>query len=152
MLSFQLFHEILPMLLLNGSVVIQTFFLISGFLLSIQFLKLKLKTKFHISYLWKAIIYRYLRLAPIYLYLIYFNATWFVRLQNGPIWKFMAETERTYCRKNWWTNLLFINNIINTNEPVSKFFSWYSFVVVIIVCIRLYFTGYGSHMHTCMIG
>lgn len=61
------------------------------------------------------------RLTPVYMFLILFNATWLVRLQNGPLWPHITDTERTFCRANWWTNLFYINNIVAVSEPVIEF-------------------------------
>lgn len=38
---------------------------------------------------------------------------------GGPLWRHILEREQLSCRKNWWTNLLYLNNYINTNERVS---------------------------------
>lgn len=48
-----------------------------------------------------------------------FEATWVVRLADGPLWQKGFETGRSYCRKNWWVNLLYINNYYKVDEPVS---------------------------------
>lgn len=48
-----------------------------------------------------------------------FNATFFYKLGSGPVWPLLAENERTSCRNNWWTNVLYVNNFISTSEPVS---------------------------------
>lgn len=55
------FYRIVTMILVNGTTIIQTFFAISGYLLSLQFIKLQETRKFSVQYLWTAIIYRYLR-------------------------------------------------------------------------------------------
>lgn len=56
-----------------------------------------------------------------------------VHLSDGPLWKHMAVKESENCQKNWWTNLLFVNNYVNANQPVSpKIF--YSFVEFTILC------------------
>lgn len=57
---------------------------------------------------------------PVYLFLIFFHATWLVRMQTGPIWPSFADTERSVCRRNWWANVLYINNIFTANEPVNS--------------------------------
>lgn len=55
------FYRIITMILINGTTIIQTFFVLSGYLLSVQFNKLQETTKFSLKYFWTAIIYRYLR-------------------------------------------------------------------------------------------
>lgn len=133
------FYRIVTMILVNGTTIIQTFFVISGYLLSIQFMKLQETSKFSLKHFWTAIIYRYLRwtknisfklnekmykinrfsrLTPAYLFIILFHSTWLVRLQNGPLWPHVTETERTYCRNNWWANVFYINNFFTITEPV----------------------------------
>ncbi|KAJ6641727.1 Nose resistant to fluoxetine protein 6 [Pseudolycoriella hygida] len=118
------FYRVVTMILVNGTTIIQTFFVISGYLLSIQFIKLRETSKFSYSHFWTAIIYRYLRLTPVYLFVILFHATWLVRLQDGPLWPHLMETEKTFCRKNWWANVLYINNIFGTTEPCLQH-GWY---------------------------
>lgn len=49
------------MLVINGANVLQIYFAITGYLLSIQFMEIREKTKFNLSILWKSIIYRYMR-------------------------------------------------------------------------------------------
>lgn len=54
-----------------------------------------------------------------YAFIILFHSTWLITLQEGPLWPHLADTEQTFCRKNWWTNIFFINNIVGISEPVS---------------------------------
>lgn len=55
------FYRIVTMILVNGTTIIQTFFVMSGYLLSLQFTKLQETSKFSFKYFPTAIIYRYLR-------------------------------------------------------------------------------------------
>lgn len=108
------------MMLINGQSIIQTYLTVSGFLLSVQFFEfIEKQSKFNIHYLWKGVLYRYVRLVPVYAFLIFYNATWLLKMQDGPIWNHEVEPEQTYCRRNWWTNLLFVNNYVHRTEPVS---------------------------------
>lgn len=59
------------------------------------------------------------RLVPLYALVIVFNATWLMRLGDGPVWRRITEPEKYFCRVNSWTNFLFINNYISVSEPVS---------------------------------
>ncbi|ETN67035.1 hypothetical protein AND_001167 [Anopheles darlingi] len=64
------------------------------------------------------------RLTPVYAFVILFHATWLLKLQYGPIWRWGAETEQVFCRRNWWTNLLYINNYVNADQPCVQQ-GWY---------------------------
>lgn len=56
---------------------------------------------------------------PASLVIIFFYATLFYKLGSGPRWVEVVRPERDYCQKNWWTNLLFINNYVNSHHMVS---------------------------------
>lgn len=113
------FHSPFQHIALNGTIVVQAFFFISGFLLAVHFIEeLLTKRKYNFKYFWVAVFYRYLRLTPVYAYLMLYNATFLYKSQQGPLWKRQGGIERLYCRKNWWTNLLYINNHVNVEEGV----------------------------------
>lgn len=57
---------------------------------------------------------------PVYVFLLFFHTTWLVRIQSGPIWPNFADTERYVCRKNWWANVLYVNNFFTAKEPVNN--------------------------------
>lgn len=56
------YHEMLTMLLTNGFKVIETYFIISGLLMSLNFMKFITNSPFGLKHFIHAIIYRYLRL------------------------------------------------------------------------------------------
>ncbi|KAL1399496.1 hypothetical protein pipiens_008163 [Culex pipiens pipiens] len=114
------YRRLVTMLIFNGLTVIQTYFAISGFLLAVQFADYADKSKsFTAKDFCGSVLYRYLRLIPLYTFMILLDATWLNRLQDGPVWKRVAETERTFCRNNWWANLAFVNNYFTVDEPVG---------------------------------
>lgn len=39
---------------------------------------------------------------------------------NGPFWKKFIESEKTFCRNNWWINLLNLNNYISYDTPCMQ--------------------------------
>ncbi|KOB64652.1 Nose resistant to fluoxetine protein 6, partial [Operophtera brumata] len=61
---------------------------------------------------------------PAYLVVILFYMTWFPKIGEGPLWddRLMLEQER--CMASWWTNILYINNYVNTDQ-LCMFQSWY---------------------------
>lgn len=47
-------------------------------------------------------------------------STWLVDLNDGPLWEQIMYQERDRCRSSWWSNILYINNYVNTDKLVSK--------------------------------
>lgn len=60
---------------------------------------------------------RLIRLLPAVGVVVFFHASYFSKILSTPQWIEIAQTVRLNCRKNWWTNLLFVNNILNPTEP-----------------------------------
>ncbi|XP_063697874.1 nose resistant to fluoxetine protein 6-like [Culicoides brevitarsis] len=118
------YHEILTMMLANGFKVIETYLIISGLLMSLNYFKFIKDSPFGLKHFLQAIVYRYLRLIPMVIFIIFLNATVLIHLQNGPLWKMIGETERSFCRNNWWSNVLFINNYIHVQDPCIQQ-SWF---------------------------
>lgn len=102
------------MLVINGSNLVQSFFFISGFLNSIVLLNYVTVNKVKDwTVLIKTIIYRYIRFAPVLLFLVLMHATFLNKFDSGPFWDKFTFYERQSCRENLWTNLLFINNYVS---------------------------------------
>ncbi|XP_062550134.1 nose resistant to fluoxetine protein 6-like [Armigeres subalbatus] len=121
-----LYHNIGTMMLTGGVQITQTFLAISGFLLTVLVMNYaeKRKSKPGLLFLLKATVYRYVRLTPVYAFVIFLHATWLSKMQDGPRWKVGSETERVFCRRNWWSNLLYINNYVNADQPCVQQ-GWY---------------------------
>ncbi|KAH8304403.1 hypothetical protein KR059_008303 [Drosophila kikkawai] len=112
----------------NGHVAIQIFFVMSGFLLYVDFTKRQLvnpksDTLECIAVYFRLFFYRYFRLIPSVLALILFNGTVLVRLQDGPFWRHLTEPERVFCRTKWWKNVFFVTN--HMMEHSCSHQTWY---------------------------
>ncbi|XP_052841927.1 nose resistant to fluoxetine protein 6 isoform X1 [Drosophila gunungcola] len=112
----------------NGSLVIQVFFVMSGFLLYVNFTERQLVNPKTgnidcITVYFRVFFYRYFRLLPSLGALILFNGTLLVRLQNGPFWRHLTEAERVFCRSNWWKNVFFVTN--HMLEDSCSHQTWY---------------------------
>lgn len=119
------FHNFFSHFILSASIYVQTFFILSGHLLSVQFIdELKNKRKYSFTYFWIAVIGRYVRLTPVYAFLLLFDATLLYKLNMGPFWKPIAEHEKYICRKNWWLNLLYMNNYFEVKNG-CMLHTWY---------------------------
>lgn len=98
------------MLITSGTLSVDTFFLMSGFLMSFLTLKELDKRKFInplFSYL-----HRYIRLTPAYALIMLVLSTLILHLGSGPLWNLM-HMQAQNCQSNWWQNLLYINNFMN---------------------------------------
>nr|XP_023019245.1 O-acyltransferase like protein-like [Leptinotarsa decemlineata] len=48
--------------------------------------------------------------------MIAFESTWLIHLGQGPNWDMAIAEEHRNCRKNWWTNIIYMNNYIDSNN------------------------------------
>lgn len=114
-----------PHLIQNATTFVQLFFVLSGALLSITFIdKYINKRKYNSGYFWLEVIGRYIRLTPVYAFILFFEATLMNKSSHGPFWKSIGENERNVCRKNWWLNLLYVNNYFNIKHG-CMLHTWY---------------------------
>lgn len=113
------------MLFVNGNYSMQLFMIISSWLLCYNFfLVFENHPKFKLGYILYAFIHRYIRLSVPLLAVIAFNATWLQHINRGPLWDKVVGTEYRNCRKNWWVNLLYINNYYDMKN-MCMLQTWY---------------------------
>lgn len=128
LLSFphsQFYTKFTSMFIINGNVVVQTFFFMSGFLSAYLFMLYREKERCsNWLFFVKAVIARYMRLVPLLILTIAVHATWLRKLGDGPFWSGFVGVEKKFCRENWWINLLFLNNYVKVDE-MCVFHSWY---------------------------
>ncbi|TKR68380.1 hypothetical protein L596_024370 [Steinernema carpocapsae] len=60
------------------------------------------------------IIYRLLRVFPMYAFVTAFVWLLFIRIGSGPMWSHGDLVDR--CNRSWWKNLLFINNMYSVED------------------------------------
>ncbi|KAG8198740.1 hypothetical protein JTE90_023505 [Oedothorax gibbosus] len=107
-------------IVLNGIFCFDSFFLLSGFLVGNMFFNSS-KTKDTIR--WSLVYFqRYIRITPVYIVVLMFYATMYSHLGSGPHWV-NFDTDPA-CSKNWWWNVLYINNFQQTSEQCVEW-SWY---------------------------
>ncbi|KAL3267193.1 hypothetical protein HHI36_011329 [Cryptolaemus montrouzieri] len=110
-------------MLLNGPIIVDSFFTISGFLACYLILQEIEKRKSMINVI---IIYlhRVIRLTPAYAVVLGFYCTIFVQMGDGPFWDERIGVEQERCLASWWANILYINNYVNVDQT-CMFQSWY---------------------------
>ena len=64
------------------------------------------------------------RLTPVYAILIFNFTSLVVYFGDGPLWAYTDPTNTSYnaCKDNWWTNLLYVNNLVHPSHQVYSFF------------------------------
>ncbi|CAI6362439.1 unnamed protein product [Macrosiphum euphorbiae] len=104
------------------TIFLETFFVISGFL-TFYLITKQLTEKKHLNFI-PIMIYRWLRIFPVYGTLIVTYIFVLPYLNSGPYWRMIVYKESERCQNNWWTNVLFINNYVHTDE-LCIIPSWY---------------------------
>lgn len=107
-------------MLLQSPFSVDSFFLLSGFLLTYLFLKEATKKDGKISWLY-FYIHRIWRLTPSYVIVVFFYMLIFKYLGSGPFW------DDNHCdanRNSWWQYLLYLNNFIPIHDMCVGW-SWY---------------------------
>uniref|UniRef100_A0A1E1W9B1 Nose resistant-to-fluoxetine protein N-terminal domain-containing protein n=2 Tax=Pectinophora gossypiella TaxID=13191 RepID=A0A1E1W9B1_PECGO len=96
-----------------------TFLLMSGLLLA-RGLATKEKLENPLLALWK----RYIRLIGPMALMVFYMASVFKHMGDGPMWPRLVGYEQETCEKNWWLSLLMLNNYINSEE-MCYIILWY---------------------------
>ncbi|XP_013163237.1 PREDICTED: nose resistant to fluoxetine protein 6-like isoform X2 [Papilio xuthus] len=109
-------------LLFDGTVIVQTFFVISGCLASYN-LQLKSKENTIWKRICKRILLRWLRLTPIYAITLAITASWLRFAGSGPMWHKFIGPEIADCRRDGWQNMLYINNYFDNTRCMAH--TWY---------------------------
>ncbi|XP_037827352.1 regulator of hypoxia-inducible factor 1-like [Lucilia sericata] len=113
---------------LNTTMIIETYFVMSGLLLFIKFQQGRYVSpqtswkKFFFIYV-QFMVFRFIRFLPSVGLLVLVNATILTRLQNGPFWRHITEPVRVFSRERGWRNLLMINNF--SHKESASHHTWY---------------------------
>ncbi|CAI5452121.1 unnamed protein product [Caenorhabditis angaria] len=121
----------------NAYYAVDTFFFISAFLLTfLWFKELKKRRAAVMSPMGWIMFYvhRILRLTPVYYITIFFFTFVFTRLlRDAPVYMSPAVQDDT-CERNFWLNLLYIDNIIDSKH-ICYVISWYLATDIQIYCL-----------------
>ncbi|XP_060519216.1 O-acyltransferase like protein-like isoform X2 [Cylas formicarius] len=98
----------------SGPLCVGTFFFISSFLLSQSLFEyLSDKKGINMKMYIFAMANRFFRLVPTVFFVVLFHATWLRHFGAGPFWHDFIGEEFRKCRKNGWSNVLFLNNFVD---------------------------------------
>ena len=105
------------MIVFSGTVSVDTFFLLSGFLITWgMFKELDKRKSVNIIYMY---VHRYLRLTPSIAMLILVHMSLVKYIGSGPFWKAAYLSFEKACGKNWWVTLLYFQNYFRKDDVVS---------------------------------
>ncbi|XP_022177143.1 nose resistant to fluoxetine protein 6-like isoform X3 [Myzus persicae] len=151
-----------PNIILTSTNIVDPFFFISGFLMhlnvsrSIQ--KAKGLSQSALKKITSPIIHRVMRILPAYCAMMAITAHIVPHLGDGPLWPQKIWDEAEICKNYWWTNLLFISNLIDV-KYACLIVSWYvscdvQFFVIGVIIVYVYTknTKYGIGLLGTILG
>lgn len=115
----------------NATFSVDSFFFISGLLVTLLYVKQERKHSTEsCTFVRRScietlmmLIYRYLRLTPVYLFVVLFNDFAVRQGLDSSVFQ-PAKIEHNTCRIYWWRNILYINNFFPQHE-MCMMWSWY---------------------------
>lgn len=116
---FQTYTQPIFMVFHNGLVIVDTFFLISGFVTSFQLLTKFYNNGNNLKKLSLVIFLRYFRIISSFMVVVGFMGTVWKYLGDGPFWKSIAVEETKRCTETAWITLLLLNNYLQPERMVS---------------------------------
>ncbi|XP_031635339.1 nose resistant to fluoxetine protein 6-like [Contarinia nasturtii] len=120
---FQFKSQYHNMIVVSALVATDTFFFISGLLVSYKMLKNLKKPNGRINIV-QLYFHRYLRLTPVLGFSILFSMSLLRFFGSGPIWGIFLNKIYSVCARNWWSTLLYIQNYVNGDDMCVPE-SWY---------------------------
>ncbi|XP_078581951.1 nose resistant to fluoxetine protein 6-like [Branchiostoma floridae x Branchiostoma japonicum] len=110
----------------NSFVAVDSFFFLSGLLMSYLLIKQMEKNREKGKSVPYGMVYfhRYWRLTPTYMFVLMLWMWVLPFMFSGPSWPQAPDGLARNCGDNWWTNLLYVNNIVNFDRECMSW-TWY---------------------------
>ncbi|KAE8750256.1 hypothetical protein FOCC_FOCC003064 [Frankliniella occidentalis] len=116
---FQSFTRALKMSIINGTVIVSTFFVISGFLEArLSMIHIGKLRRYNLMVVMQHYVIRYLRLLPALAVVLAVEVLWVEFMGDGPMWDQVVGQASRDCKANWWAHLLFVNNYVSPDSRV----------------------------------
>ncbi|CAK1553414.1 unnamed protein product [Leptosia nina] len=109
-ISLQAYENILNYIFLNGTLLVQVFFIMAGVLLAYKIEDLRAQGKVTWKLIPLGILQLLIRVIPSYGFVLLYTSTWIKYLGSGPLWQANVVFEADTCSSYWWAHLLFVNN------------------------------------------
>ncbi|XP_060080527.1 O-acyltransferase like protein-like [Ylistrum balloti] len=127
----------------NALLSVDTFFTLSGLLVSYLFMKEMKRERGRINW-FMFYFHRFWRLTPPYMLVMMIDIALFRYFGDGPTWTpFGFEID--FCKDSWWTNLIYLNNFLKVDKQCFAW-SWYLandmqfYVISPLLLVPLYFS------------
>ncbi|KAI8518592.1 hypothetical protein Bbelb_046090 [Branchiostoma belcheri] len=110
----------------NSFIAVDSFFFLSGLLMSYVLMRQIAKKQAMGQSVPYGMVYfhRYWRLTPTYMFVLMLYMWVLPYMFSGPFWPKPPNGIDPNCGKNWWTNLLYINNLVNSDKECMDW-TWY---------------------------
>ncbi|KAL5279045.1 hypothetical protein ACFFRR_003581 [Megaselia abdita] len=106
----------------NGVIAVDTFFFLSGLLVTwIGIKELEKCQKLNVPLMY---LHRYIRLTPLVAFAMLFLVSILKFFGSGPFWSTFVDGMSSTCEKYWWRNILYIQNYFEITEMCLGH-SWY---------------------------
>ncbi|KAJ8956800.1 hypothetical protein NQ318_014214, partial [Aromia moschata] len=106
-------NSLRSMLIVSGTLSVDTFFVVGGVLVAYTFMKSRLNgIKFNLFHFY---LHRYLRLTPPLAATVLVSATLLEYMGSGPNWGDVKPGLQENCQTYWWSTLLYVQNYVNVN-------------------------------------
>ncbi|KAJ8938316.1 hypothetical protein NQ314_011528, partial [Rhamnusium bicolor] len=107
-------NSIESMIIVNGTLSVDSFLVVGGALVVYVFIKSKRQgIKFNI---FQYYIHRYIRLTPALAAVVLVSATLLDYMGSGPKWTYIKSDFSENCKLYWWSSLLYCQNYVNVNK------------------------------------
>ncbi|XP_013141913.1 PREDICTED: regulator of hypoxia-inducible factor 1-like [Papilio polytes] len=123
----------------NGTSSVQAFIVISNFLFAYMLLGYSQKKKVSLSMLPMCILYRIVRISPVYLLTIGFMSSWWRLAGDGPMWSDLVISESEICRQKFWMHAFYVHNLVHP-EKWCMLQSWFLAVDMQLYVIACFLT------------
>lgn len=119
--------------ILGAFSAVDTFFWLSGLLAALALLRRArprgaVSVRSGLAQWAVALLHRFARLLPVYAYVLFFYTHLLPLVGSGPLWP-QVQPMGEACTRTWWTNLLFVNNLVGEGDAVGTAgcmgWSWY---------------------------
>ncbi|XP_056638242.1 nose resistant to fluoxetine protein 6-like isoform X1 [Diorhabda sublineata] len=117
-------NSLVSMVFINGDLACDTFLMVGGTLVTYVFFKTNAMPILNLRVILRHYLHRYVRLTPALAGMVLVSATLLKYFGSGPRWFYIVTSFEGFCKKNWWTTLLYIQNEYNVSQMCVGH-SWY---------------------------